>query len=38
VATSYQDLARHPHLNVHETSKSSIQLEEIDANNWDFYI
>ena len=31
VATSYQDLARHPHLNVHETSKSSIQLEEIDA-------
>ena len=31
VATSYQDLAPNPHLNVHETSKSNIQLEEIDS-------
>ena len=30
VATSYQDLAPNPHLNVHETSRS-FELEEIDG-------
>ena len=31
VATSYGDIAPNPHLNVHETSKSSTQFEELDG-------